>query len=129
MTLVNYRPEQENPPREGGLAFVLDGDIIRIEPGVNRNIAPDTWRRLQPHPLVEQLIRIGAIDVVEAEPELVTAVDPTTDITGLAYTVVCGLVERCHDLTLLREWMEKDQRIKVRNAIARRLRQIENGDG
>jgi hypothetical protein len=34
--LIAYRPELENPPREGGFGIITDGGMIQLVPGLNQ---------------------------------------------------------------------------------------------
>lgn len=127
MTLVVYRPELENPPRDAALAFIVDDEAVTLHPGVNRGFSDDAWAALKQQKLVESLIKIGAIEAME-EAEEVEAIAADTDITALAYSAACSVIERCHDVAQLQEWQNQDQRIRVRNAIARRIQQIQEGN-
>ena len=34
--LIAYRPELENPPREGGFGIITDGGMIQLAPGLTK---------------------------------------------------------------------------------------------
>lgn len=126
MALVVYRPEQENPPREASVAFMVNSQSVTLNPGVNRGFSDTVLEEIRKHPLMERLVKIGAVEVMD-ETEDVEAIPADTDIGALSYSAACAVIDRCHDVTQLQEWQSQDQRIRVRNAIARRLQQIQEG--
>lgn len=127
MSVVVYRPENENPPRDAALAFIVDEESVTLNPGVNRGFPDQTWAILREKPLVQSLVQIGAIEVMD-EADEVDTIPADTDIGALSYSAACSVIERSHDVEQLQEWQTQDQRIRVRNAIARRIQQIQEGN-
>ena len=41
--LIAYRPELENPPREGGFGVITDSGLIQLSPGVNAEVPDSKW--------------------------------------------------------------------------------------
>ena len=140
--IIVYRPELENPPMDKectiGFSFIQGNgapEYIQISSGVTRDFSEDTWERIQSYDVVKSLLSLGAIRV-EANDKAKIAEDTAEVIGGtqssiadLSITQVMGLVEDSFDIQQLEEWGTKEQRIKVRNAIAKRIASITEGNG
>lgn len=129
--LISYRPENENPPREAGISLGLlnektkQYDTLRLVPGLNRDVDPELWSRAKQ--LKEITTRLS-MKVIEEITELEEIPDTsTTEITTLSVDKVQQVVELTHDLNLLDKWFEADKRVRVRNAIQRRIIEIKSG--
>ena len=140
--IIVYRPELENPPMDKectiGFSFIQGNgapEYIQISSGVTRDFSEDTWERIQSYDVVKSLLSLGAIRV-EANDKAKIAEDTAEVIGGtqssiadLSITQAMGLVEDSFDIQQLEEWGTKEQRIKVRNAIAKRIASITEGNG
>ena len=136
--IIVYRPELENPPMDKectiGFSFVDGGglsDHIQLSSGVNRDFPPAIWEQIQNYEVVKNLLKLGALRV-ETE-DAVTAPDAPREasdsIADLPLTQALSLVEDSFDLGQLRHWDAKDSRIRVKNAIAKRISAITEGNG
>jgi hypothetical protein len=137
MILV-YRPELENPPMDKectiGFSFVGGGglsDHIQVEAGVTRNFPENVWEKIKDYDVVKNLLKLGAlrIETEDKETTSATPVVASDSIADMPITVALELIEASFDIQQLEKWSAKEQRIKVRNAIAKRIQAITEGKG
>jgi len=135
--IVTYSPQLENPPRdkEVTLGFTLIGnrtgssEYVQFKSGVNRDIDPATWEQVKEMPLVADLLEIGAL-TVEEDVEVVTeAPKATGGLSTKPMKAALALINKTFDLDLLNEWDAAENRVRVKNAIQKRIRSITEGDG
>jgi len=137
MILV-YRPELENPPmaKEASLGFTFTqknglSDFVKLENGVNRDFKVSDWERIKTKTVVKNLMALGALRVEtedEAELAINTAVD-VSDLDNVDVTSAMRLIEDSFDITQLQKWEANEKRIRVRNAINKRISAITEGKG
>lgn len=137
MILV-YRPELQNPPMapESTVSFTLLGEngnheYVQLIGGVNRDFPEAVWDRIKDYDVVKNLLSIGAVRITEEDSPEVAAVEaPNTDgIANLSLTDALDLIENSFNLEQLKKWDAKENRIRVKNAIAKRLEAITKGNG
>lgn len=137
MILV-YRPELENPPMDKecsiGFSFVGGGglsDHIQVETGVTRDFPESVWEKIKDYDVVKNLLKLGALRI-ETEETLTTEAPvekPSDSVADMPIAVALELIEASFDVQQLEKWSEKEQRIKVRNACAKRIQAITEGKG
>lgn len=141
MILV-YRPELESPPMDKectiGFSFLTgtgSSEYISVKAGVTRNFPEDVWEKIKDYDVVKNLLSLGALRVDKEESTTIAASesdtpanDPTS-IANIALNQALELVENSFDLEQLKLWHEKEQRIKVRNSIMKRITTITEGNG
>ena len=138
MILV-YRPELDNPPMDKectiGFSFIGAGantEYIQVQSGVTRDFPEEVWNRIKDYEVVKRLLSLGAISIKE-EAEVVTEApaSPQRDasISHMPLTEALELIEASLDLDQLKRWDAKEQRIRIKNAIARRITAITEGNG
>jgi hypothetical protein len=136
--IIVYRPELENPPMDKectiGFSFVTGGglsDHIQVPAGVTRDFPADIWDQIKDYDVVKNLLSLGALRIeAEAPADTPAAPAPTGDsIAELPLTQALSLIEDSFDLEQLRRWDAKDSRIRVKNAIAKRISAITEGNG
>lgn len=137
MILV-YRPELENPPMDKectiGFSFIGERgqtDHIQVVAGVTRNFPEDVWEKIKHYDVVKTLTKLGALRI-DAEEATTTEPAPQANsdtIADMPMTQALDLVEASFDIEQLNKWAAKEQRIKVRNAIAKRVQAITEGNG
>lgn len=139
--IIVYRPELENPPMDKectiGFSFITgsgDPESVQISAGVTRNFPEDVWARIKNYDVIKNLLALGALKIEENDKVAVfdTAdeADAVTDsINNFAINQALDLVENSFDIDQLNKWAAKEQRIKVRNAIAKRISAITEGNG
>ncbi len=145
MILV-YRPELESPPMDKectiGFSFVTGSgtsDYINVKSGVIRDFPSDVWEKIKGYDVVKNLLSLGALRVETEEsattrklttlsPEDGEAGDPAS-IANLAVPTALSLIEASFDVDQLQGWYEKENRIKVRNSLMKRISAITEGNG
>ena len=139
MILV-YRPELENPPmaKECSINFsFIDGqgspEYHSVPSGVNRDFPEDVWEKIKDYPVVKNLLSIGALRIETEVEETVLEAPPAPAgkkaLANLSIEAALRLIEDSMDPAQLRGWDEHESRIKVKNAIFRRIAAIEGGNG
>jgi|TARA_B100000073_G_scaffold228700_1_gene190789 hypothetical protein len=135
--LVIYSPQLENPPRDKDVSLgfsLITGEVgstkyVELKAGVNRDIDADLWDKIKVMPLVPELIEIGAIRVEEDVEVISEAPVAKGGLANKAVKVSLDLINKSFDLELLKEWDMAENRVRVKNAIARRIKQLTEGDG
>lgn len=146
MILV-YRPELESPPMDKectiGFSFVTGSgtsDYINVKSGVTRNFPADIWAKIKDYDVVKNLLSLGALRVENEEPTTVTPsesapededspLEDLTSITNLPVSKAMQLIEDSFDVDQLKRWHERENRIKIRNALMKRVAAITEGNG
>lgn len=137
MILV-YRPELSNPPMatESSLGFSLlpqgsgrKVDFVQINSGVTRDFSEAHWDRIKGRTVVKRLMSLGALVIQEEEAAPVISTVNQEHIHDVSLSQSLSLIEASFDVEQLGKWEAKDQRIKVKNAIAKRIKSITEGNG
>jgi hypothetical protein len=142
MATVAYRPELENPSREGAISFALMDEsklsmtTISLEPGVNRKVDDQAWETLKATESVKALIKIGAIEELKARTASegsdkgdVQRNNDLGDVLGLSVPDAMKVVDASFDETFLGRWKTAEGRSTVINKINQRLRSLKAGEG
>lgn len=118
-----------------GFSFVTGGglsDHIQVAAGVTRDFPEGVWEQIKDYDVVKTLLSLGALRI-EAEDHTLAAASvskPSADsLADIPLTQALGLVEDSFDLAQLSRWDAKEQRIRVKNAIAKRITAITEGNG
>lgn len=137
--IVNYKPELDNPPKEPEttIGFSLIGTpaqgkqtrFIQIRGGLNRDIDAETWDRLLHFGEIQRLMKLGALTVLDDSPDVVPTSELPKTLADTSLGEALEIIASCFEVELLEKWSTQDQRIRVKNAINRRLAQIKEGDG
>ena len=125
--LIAYRPELENPPREGGFGIITDGGMIQLAPGLNQDVPETQWKIAQENPTVKRLITIGAIEEVREQLTVENIPHDVQTLATLPIVESARIVELIHDLDQLAAWKKIEGRVRVRNIIAKRQESIKAG--
>ena len=135
--LVIYNPQLENPPRDKdvSLGFSLitgpagSTQYVELKGGVNRDIDAALWDEIKKLPLVPELLEMGALRV-EDDVEVIS--ESPVAKGGLATKSVkasLDLVNKCFELDLLKEWDLAENRVRIKNAIQKRITAVTSGEG
>ncbi|MGA1753390.1 MAG: hypothetical protein ACO395_08580 [Pontimonas sp.] len=136
--IIVYRPELENPPMDKectiGFSFVGGGGLsehIQVDAGVTRDFPENVWEKIKDYDVVKNLLKLGALRIETEDKETTKpAVEaPSDSIADMPIAVALELIESSFDVQQLEKWSAKEQRIKVRNAIAKRIQAITEGNG
>jgi hypothetical protein len=136
MILV-YRPELDNPPMapECSISFSFTGegalmDSVTISSGVTRDFPEDVWEKIKDYAVVKGLLSRGALRIdIDAEETATIETAVADTLVDLALGDAMSLIEASFDLEQLRRWDAKDQRVRIKNTIAKRIEAIEAGRG
>jgi len=136
--ILIYRPELSNPPMatESSLGFSLlpqgsgrKVEFVQINSGVTRDFSERNWDQIKGRTVVKRLMGLGALVIQEEEAAPVISAVDQEHIRDVSLTQALGLIEASFDVEQLGVWEAKDQRIKVKNAIAKRITSITEGNG
>lgn len=137
MAIIAYRPELENPPREGSIGFAFKGEESRriesvtLTPGLNREVNDSDWDLVKALPKVKALVRIGAIEEIkqadlEAQ-EKAAKVKDLSDVMGLSIPSAIKVIEVATDEEFLEKWKLADGRATITTRINARLTALKEG--
>lgn len=137
--ILIYRPELQNPPmaKESTIGFSFinkagSTQYIDLEAGVNRDFPKEIWDKIKEYDVVKNLLSLEALRVKEDEevvPEPEAKPKGKSDsITNMHLSEAMDMIENSFDIEQLQRWDVKDQRIRVKQAIARRITKIQGGD-
>ena len=138
--IITYRPELDNPPmaKECSLGFSFlpeDGKSrnvkhVRINSGVTRDFDVESWERIAEYKSIQRLLSLGALVVTqEVDVKATTiSVEEHETLSDVELKAALGLIEGSFDIEQLKKWNSKDQRIRVKNAIAKRIAAITEGN-
>lgn len=125
--LIAYRPELENPPREGGFGIITQDGMIQLAPGLNQDVPETQWKTARENSTVKRLMTIGAIEEVREQVTVETIPHDVQTLSNLPLIEASRIIELIHDLDQLAAWKKIEGRVRVRNAIAKRQESIKTG--
>jgi hypothetical protein len=125
--LIAYRPELENPPREGGFGIITEAGMIQLSPGVNADVPDSKWDQARKNGTVKRLLAIGAIEEMKEMPTTQDIPQSVATLSQLPLSDAIRMIEIMHDEEQLTDWKKIEGRIRVRNAINKRLEAIRTG--
>lgn len=125
--LIAYRPELENPPREGGFGIITETGMIQLSPGVNADVPETKWKQARLNNSVKRLMAIGAIEELKETPTVQDIPSSTATLTELPLGDALRMIEIMHDEQQLTDWKKKEGRVRVRNAINKRIELVKSG--
>lgn len=131
---VIFTPEQNESClqscRGGAVAWafgpVTNPTNLRINPGLNAPIDRDLWERAKERPDTQVLMGRGLIQEIELADGSTTA-DGELSIDAVTVAVAIRLIYGCRDTELLERWLRKDDRQQIRERIAARIQEINDG--
>lgn len=126
--LIAYRPELENPPREGGFGVIVANGLVQLAPGLNKDVPEQAWSQARNHPEVRRLKAIGALEEVVEQETIADAPSDLNVLTNLPLVEAIRTIELIHDPQLLLDWKKREGRVRVRNAIVKRREAINTGN-
>jgi hypothetical protein len=125
--LIAYRPELENPPREGGFGIITDGGMIQLAPGLNQDVPELQWKTARENRTVKRLMSIGAIEEVKERITVETIPQDVQTLINMPLVEAFRIIEVIHDVEQLTEWKKSEGRVRIRNAITKRQEAIKIG--
>jgi hypothetical protein len=125
--LIAYRPELENPPREGGFGIITDGGMIQLAPGLNQDVPELQWKTARENRTVKRLMNIGAIEEVKERITVENIPQDVQTLINMPLVEAFRIIEVIHDVEQLTEWKKSEGRVRIRNAITKRQEAIKIG--
>jgi hypothetical protein len=125
--LIAYRPELENPPREGGFGIITETGMIQLSPGVNADVPETKWKQARQNHSVKRLMAIGAIEELKEAATVQDVPESVNALSQLPLSDALRMIEIMHDEQHLEDWKKKEGRVRVRNAINKRIELIKTG--
>ena len=125
--LIAYRPELENPHREGGFGIITESGMIQLAPGLNQEVPAQQWMKARESTAVKRLLKIGAIEEVKEQLTVEEVPHDVQTLSNMPLIEAIRTIEIIHDLDQLAEWKKIEGRVRVRNAIAKRQEAIKIG--
>jgi hypothetical protein len=125
--LIAYRPELENPPRDAGFGIITKSGLIQLTPGLNQEIPDEKWKEAKENRAVKKLMQIGAIEEMREQVTVEALPESAQSLSELPLTQAIRAIELIHDSDQLNDWKKVEGRVRVRNAIAKRLEAIRAG--
>ena len=98
-----------------------------MTPGLNQEIPDDQWDLAKQNPTVKSLLTIGALEELKERVEVETIPQSIESLSQLPLSQAIQAIELLHDDEKLVGWKKVEGRVRVRNAIARRLEAIKTG--
>ena len=126
--LIAYRPDLENPPREGGLGVITDAGMIQLSPGVNTDVPETKWAQAKNNGTVKRLMAIGAIEELKDIPTVQDIPTKVSTLVALPLSDALRMIEIMHDEDQLQDWKKVEGRVRVRNAVSKRLEALRTGN-
>ena len=125
--LIAYRPELENPPRDAGFGIITKSGLIQLTPGLNQEIPDERWNEAKENRAVKKLMQIGAIEEMKEQVTAEVLPESAQSLSELPLTQAIRAIELIHDSDQLNDWKKIEGRVRVRNAIAKRIEAIRIG--
>ena len=125
--LIAYRPDLENPPREGGFGVVTEAGLIQLAPGLNQEVPEQQWLQARQNATVKRLMAIGAIEEVQERLTVEEIPQDVQSLSSLPLIEAIRTIELIQTTEQLVEWKKIEGRVRVRNSIAKRLESIKAG--
>jgi hypothetical protein len=94
---------------------------------LNQEIPDDQWEQAKENPTVKALLRIGALEELKERVEVETVPQSEESLSQLPLSQAIQAIELIHDDEKLSAWKKIEGRVRVRNAIARRIEAIRIG--
>jgi hypothetical protein len=125
--LIAYRPELENPPREGGFGIITEVGMIQLSPGVNTDVPDTKWEVAKNNGTVKRLMSLGAIEEVKAPAKVEDVPHNIETLTSLPMVEALRIMDVMYKEEQLEDWKKVEGRPRVRSAINKRLEAIRIG--
>lgn len=95
--LIAYRPDLENPPREGGFGIITDNGMIQLAPGLNQDVPDTKWKEARENRTVKRLMAIGAIEELKEQLSVESIPESVETLSGLPLVEAFRVIDIIHD--------------------------------
>ena len=101
--------------------------MIQLAPGLNQEVPDDQWKQARENRMVKRLMAIGAIEEVREQITVEKIPQSIDTLTNIPLVEALRTIELIHDDNQLADWKKVEGRVRVRNAINKRLDAIKRG--
>ena len=101
--------------------------MIQLAPGLNQEVPDDQWKQARENRMVKRLMAIGAIEEVREQITVEKIPQDIDTLTNIPLVEALRTIELIHDENQLADWKKVEGRVRVRNAINKRLDAIKRG--
>ena len=101
--------------------------MIQLAPGLNQEVPDDQWKQARENRMVKRLMAIGAIEEVREQITVEKIPQDIDTLTNIPLVEALRTLELIHDENQLNDWKKVEGRVRVRNAINKRLDAIKRG--
>ena len=101
--------------------------MIQLAPGLNQEVPDDQWKQARENRMVKRLMAIGAIEEVREQITVEKIPQDIDTLTNIPLVEALRTIELIHDDNQLNDWKKVEGRVRVRNAINKRLDAIKRG--
>ena len=101
--------------------------MIQLAPGLNQEVPDDQWKQARENRMVKRLMAIGAIEEVREQITVEKIPQSIDTLTNIPLVEALRTLELIHDENQLADWKKVEGRVRVRNAINKRLDAIKRG--
>jgi len=101
--------------------------MIQLAPGLNQEVPDDQWKQARENRMVKRLMAIGAIEEVREQITVEKIPQDIDTLTNIPLVEALRTLELIHDENQLADWKKVEGRVRVRNAINKRLDAIKRG--
>ena len=131
---VIFTPELNEPClqscRGGSIAWafgpVTNPTTLRINPGLNAPVARELWEKAKERPDTQVLMGRGLIQEIELTDGATNA-DGELALAAVPVPVAIRLIFGCRDTDRLEQWLRKEDRQQLRERLAARIQEINDG--
>ncbi len=101
--------------------------MIQLAPGLNQEVPDDQWKQARENRMVKRLMAIGAIEEVREQITVEKIPQSIDTLANIPLVEALRTIELIHDDNQLNDWKKVEGRVRVRNAINKRLDAIKRG--
>lgn len=116
--------------RGGAIAWafgpVTNPTTLRIQPGLNAPVPRGLWEQAKARPDTQELIGRGLIQEIELTDGATNA-DGEVSLAAVPNVVAFRLIYGCRNTEQLEEWLRKENRQAVRDKLAARIKERNEG--
>ncbi len=116
--------------RGGSLAWAFgplsNPTTLRINPGLNAPVSRELWEKAKERPDTQVFMGRGLIQEIELAKGATTA-DGDLSIAAVPIPVAIRLIFGCRNTKQLEQWLRKEDRQQLRERIAARIQEINDG--
>lgn len=99
---------------------------LRISPGLNAPVSRELWEKAKARPDTQVFMGRGLIQEIELTDDATNA-DGELSLAATAIPVAIRLIFGCRNTDQLEQWLRKEDRQQLRQRLAERIKEINDG--